>query len=174
VAKGAEADDAAQRLMYPSDYLEICRIIGQDCICLECMWTPIRQRCEDGSVRSLFDRSLKSRNDLARVVWPGEQDPGFREGLRQRSTDYYQELFRRALAAGIPLKFHSDGRLDEAMEMLTEMGFSGINPLDPSGIDCRDYKRRCGRQVTLSGGIELTFPLIQGTPQDVEDSIEKL
>jgi hypothetical protein len=266
VAKGASAGEAVRRPMYPQDYLEVCRVIGQDCICLECMWTPIRQRCADGSLKSLFDRSLKSRNDLSRVVWPGEQDlqrtlgylreyvqaargtgigvvlggasmfqtlyefviglhdclilsvedPGFLAELMERSADYYEQLFRRAvaegvdllllgddfafngglfmplatferlwrpayerimapaLAAGIPIKFHSDGRLDEAMEMLIDMGFSCINPLDPSGIDCRDYKRRYGRRVALSGGIELTFPLIQGTPQDVEEFIDKL
>jgi hypothetical protein len=266
VAKGASAGEAVRRPMYPQDYLEVCRVIGQDCICLECMWTPIRQRCADGSLKSLFDKSLKSRSDLARVVWPGEQDlqrtlgylreyvqaargtgigvvlggasmfqtlyefviglhdclilsvedPGFLAELMERSADYYEVLFRRAVAegvdilllgddfafngglfmplatferlwrpayerimapaleAGLPIKFHSDGKLDEAMEMLIEMGFSCINPLDPSGIDSRDYKRRYGRRITLSGGIDLTFPLIKGRPEDVEQTVKDL
>jgi uroporphyrinogen-III decarboxylase len=266
VAKGASAGEAVQRPMYPKDYLELCGVIGQDCMCVECMWTPIRQRSPDGRLVSFFDRSFKSRKDLKRVIWPGEEDmqkvlsyvreyvqaaratgigvvlggasmfqtlyefvigmhdcmimtledPELLCELMNRSADYYEELFRRAVAegvdlfllgddfafngglfvplptfegiwrpayerimapalqAGIPIKFHSDGKLDEAMEMLLDMGFSCINPLDPSGIDCRDYKRRYGNRVTLSGGINLTFPLITGTPGDVERTIEEL
>ncbi|MBN1836313.1 MAG: hypothetical protein JW820_10720 [Spirochaetales bacterium] len=266
VAKGAGASESVVRPMYPKDYIELCRIIGQDCICLECMWTPIYRRSEDGTLSKLYDRSFKSRADLGRVVWPGEadmertlgylreyvaavkgtpvgvclggasmfqtlyefvigmhdcmimtiEDPELLEELMQRSADYYEELFRRAvdigvdaillgddfafngglfvplatferiwrppyerimapfLEAGIPVKFHSDGKLDEAMEMLLDMGVSCINPLDPSGIDCRDYKRRYGHRVTLSGGINLTFPLIEGTPEDVERTIAEL
>jgi uroporphyrinogen-III decarboxylase len=266
VAKGASAGEAVQRPMHPKDYLELCGVIGQDCMCVECMWTPIRQRAPDGVVASFFDRSFKSREDLKRVVWPGEQDmektlryvreyvqaargtgvgvilggasmfqtlyefvigmhdcmiltledPDLLIELMQRSANYYEELFRRAVAegvdlfllgddfafngglfvplsiferiwrpayerimapaleAGIPIKFQSDGKLDEAMEMLLEMGFSCINPLDPSGIDCRDYKKRYGRRVTLSGGINLTFPLITGTPADVERTVQEL
>jgi len=265
-AKGASAGEAVQRPMHPEDYLELCRTIGQDCMCVECMWTPLRQRAPDGRLVSFFDRSFKRREDLKRVVWPGEEDrertlgyvreyvqaargtgigvilggasmfqtlyefvigmhdcmimtledPGLLAELLERSADYYEELFRRAvregvdlfllgddfafngglfvplsifekiwrpayerimapaLQAGIQLKFHSDGKLDEAMEMLLEMGFSCINPLDPSGIDCRDYKKRYGHRVTLSGGINLTFPLITGTPADVERTIEEL
>ena len=266
VAKGAAAGEAVQRPMHPKDYLEICRAIGQDCMCVECMWTPIRQRSPDGRLVSFFDRSFKSRKDLERVIWPGEEDmqrvlrsvreyvqaargtgvgvvlcgagmfqtlyefviglhdcmimmleqPDLLTELMDRSADYYEELFRRAVAegvdlfllgddfafngglfaplsafqriwrpayqrimapalqAGIPIKFHSDGKLDEAMELLLDMGFSCINPLDPSGIDYRDYKKRYGRRVTLSGGINLTFPLITGTPADVERTIEEL
>lgn len=266
VAKGASAGEAVQRPMYPKDYLELCQVIGQDSICVECMWTPIRQRTPDGRIISFYDRSLKSRKDLDRVVWPGEEDmektlryvreyvheacgtgigvslggasmfqtlyefvigmhdcmimtledPDMLAKLLNRSADYYEELIRRAVAegidllllgddfafngglfvplptferiwrpayqrimapaleAGIPIKFHSDGKLDEAMEMLIEMGFNCINPLDPSGIDCRDYKKRYGHRVTLSGGIDLTFPLIKGSPEDVENMVREL
>ena len=265
-AKGAAAGEAVQRPMYPADYIELCQVIGQDCILLECMWTPIYQRAKDGTLSKLYDRSLKSREDLGRVVWPGRadmdrtlryvreyvqavrgtslgvclggacmfqtlyefvigmhdsmilsvDDPEFLEELMQRSADYYEELIRCAVAegidvlllgddvafkgglfiplpvfekiwrpayerimasalrAGIPIKFHSDGKLDEAMEMLIDMGFSCINPLDPSGIDCRDYKRRYGHRVSLSGGIDLTFPLIGGRPDDVERAVRDL
>jgi hypothetical protein len=151
VAKGAGASEAVQRPMHPQDYIELCTIIGQDCICLECMWTPIYQRAEDGTMSKLYDRSFKSRADLERVVWPGEtdmertlgylreyvqavegtsvgvclggasmfqtlyefvigmhdcmimtvEDPELLEVLMQRSADYYEELFRRAVAVGL-------------------------------------------------------------------------
>ena len=44
--------------------------------------------------------------------------------------------------------------------------------MDPSGIDYREYKRRYGRRVTLSGNIDITWPLVQGTPADVERDVK--
>ena len=51
-AKGSEAAEGV-RPMYPQDYLELCRIIGQDAIVLENLWTPIKQRKPDGTHRRL-------------------------------------------------------------------------------------------------------------------------
>ena len=221
-AKGSEAAQGV-RPMYPHDYLELCRIIGQDAIVLENLWTPIKQRKPDGSVVAWTDRSLKSRADLARIVWPGERDleekvayvreyvaaargtgigvmflcgcifqtlyefvvgwndcmvmmleePELFEELMVRSADYFAELVRRVVAEGVdivfladdfaynkglfvrreimqklwrphfdrivapareadmPILFHSDGKIDDAVEMLLEMGVDCLNPMDP-------------------------------------------
>ncbi len=257
-AKGSQAGEGT-RPMFPADYLELCRIIGQDAIALEALWTPIKQRLPDGSVRLLNDRSLKGRKDLERVVWPDEQDMEERlryvreyvaaargtgigvifaggciwqtlyefviglhdcmimmledaelfDELMARSADYFVELVRRAIAegvdilfladdfafnkgmfveprqfarqwrphferiveparqAGVPVIFHSDGRIDDGVEMLLEMGVCCLTPMDPSGIDYRDYKKRYGHRVCLHGNIDLRWPLAQGTPDDV-------
>ena len=71
-AKGSEAAQGV-RPMFPHDYLELCRIIGQDAIVLESLWTPIKRRKPDGNVVAWNDRSLKSRADLERIVWPDER-----------------------------------------------------------------------------------------------------
>ncbi len=251
--------------MYATDYLELCRIIGQDAIVLENLWTPIRQRLPDGTAAVWSDRSLKGRADLDRVVWPGEseieeriayvreyvgaargtgigvmflcgciwqtlyefviglndcmvmmiEEPDLFDELMARSADYFAELVRRVIAegvdiifladdfaynkglfvrqkvmerlwrphfdrivapvreAGLPILFHSDGRLDDAMEMLLDMGIDCLNPMDPSGIDYRDYKRRYGQRVSLSGNIDITWPLVKGTPEDVERDVKE-
>ena len=251
--------------MYPEDYLELCRIIGQDAIVLENLWTPIRQRKDDGSVVAWNDRSLKSCADLERIVWPGERDlqeriayvreyveaargtgvgvmflcgcifqtlyefvigwtdcmvmlieePELFDQLMARSADYFAALMRRAIAEGVdivfladdfaynkglfveprrfeqlwrphfdrivepareagkPILFHSDGKIDDAVEMLLDMGVDCLNPMDPSGIDYRDYKRRYGHRVSLSGNIDITWPLVRGTPEDVERDVRQ-
>ena len=41
---------AFERRGYPDDYLELCRIIGQDAIVLENLWTSIKRRQPDGSL----------------------------------------------------------------------------------------------------------------------------
>ncbi len=81
-AKGSEAAQGA-RPMYPQDYLDLCRILGQDVIVLESLWTPIRQRKPDGTTVVWNDRSLKSRDDLERIVWPGADDLPERVGYNR-------------------------------------------------------------------------------------------
>ena len=47
-----------------------------------------------------------------------------------------------AVEAGLPVYFHSDGKIDEIIEDLIEMGVDCINPMDPYCIDYKDYKKR--------------------------------
>jgi uroporphyrinogen decarboxylase len=76
-----------------------------------------------------------------------------------------------AVNASIPIIFHSDGKIDDIVEDLIEMGVDCINPLDPYGIDYRDYKKRFGSRVALCGNIDIEFPLSKGTPEDVERDV---
>ena len=251
--------------MHAADYLEICSIIGQDALVVEQLWTPIKHRLADGSIGPITDHSIKTKADLARIVWPTEADMEERlqyvreyvaaargtgtgvmflgasvfqtlyefviglsdcmlmiyndrdtlEELMSRSADYFAELVRRAVAegidifypaddfafksglfvppnlfrelwaphydrilaparaAGLPILFHSDGRLDDAVEMLLDMGVDGITPMDPSGIDYRDYKKRYGHRVTLHGNIDIAWPLATGTPDEVDRDVRE-
>lgn len=261
-AKGAAAAEGT-RPMFPRDYIELCRIIGQDMIALEAIWTPIKHVRPDGTVGPITDRSIKTRDDLKRIVWPGEaeleekvryvreyvtaaqgtgigvlflcasifqtlyefvvglhdcmlivmENRDFLEELMSRSADYFAELVTRvvqsgidvlfaaddfafktglfvrpqlfeqvwrhhydrilapAREAGIPIMFHSDGKIDDAIDMLLDMGVSAIHPMDPSGVDYGDYKKRYGSQLTLFGNIDITWPLVQGTTADVERDV---
>jgi len=69
--------------------------------------------------------------------------------------------------------FHSDGKIDAGVEMLIEMGVNCITPMDPSGIDYREYKKRYGSRVTLHGNIDITWPLVMGNPADVEKDVRE-
>lgn len=262
-AKGA-SDNSELRPMYPTDYIELCRLIGQDAIALECLWTPIKRRRPDGTLETIADRSIKSPADFDQIVWPDDNDlhkqlgyireyveaargtglgvalcggaifqtlyefvigledcmvmvmteRDFMSELLNRSADYYAALFAQAIDAGIdilypaddfafnnglfvrpeifatfwrpayerliaparqadiPLWFHSDGKLDDAVEMLIDMGIDCISPMDPTGIDYRAYKKRFGQRVTLHGNIDITWPLVQGTPSDVDADVK--
>jgi uroporphyrinogen decarboxylase len=263
-AKGAAAAEGT-RPMVPRDYIELCQIIGQDAIALEAIWTPIKYRQPDGKLAPITDRSIKTRKDLERVVWPGEaeleerlqyvreyvaaargsgmavvfllgsifqtlyefvvglsdcmvmilEDRDLFDEMMSRSADYVSALARRAVAegidvlfpaddfafktgtfvrpelfekiwrphydrlmapareAGIPIMFHSDGKIDAGIEMLIEMGVTAIHPMDPSGVDYRDYKKRYGSRLTLFGNIDIEWPLVEGTPADVERDVRE-
>jgi len=84
---------------------------------------------------------------------------------------HFDRLMAPAREVGIPIVFHSDGKIDDAMEMLLDMGVHGLTPMDPSGIDYRDYKERYGHRVTFFGNIDITWPLATGTPADVEKDV---
>ena len=261
-AKGAAAAEGA-RPMFPRDYIQLCRTIGQDAIALEAIWTPLKHRRKDGRIGPITDRSIKSRRDLDRIIWPGEaeleerrqyvreyvaaakgaglgvvflcasifqtlyefviglndcmimilEDRDLFEELMSRSADYFAELARRVVAEGvdvffaaddfafktgtfvrpglfqevwrphydrilapareakIPIMFHSDGKIDACIPMLLDMGVNALHPMDPSGIDFRDYKKRYGSCLTLFGNIDITWPLVEGTPADVERDV---
>jgi len=263
-AKGSAASEQTLRPMYPKDYLELCRIIGQDAIALEAFWTPIKQKTPDGEVAAANDRSIRTKEDMKRIVWPSGEDMEERlcyvreyvseakgtgigvifcgfcifqtlyefvvgmhdcmvmlmedremfDELMTKSADYYEKLVREAVKegidilfaaddfafksglfvrphvfeelwrphfdrilapareAGIPIMFHSDGRIDDAVEMLLDMGVECVTPMDPSGTDYRDFKKRYGHRVTLHGNIDITWPLVKGTPADVERDVK--
>lgn len=261
-AKGSEAAEGV-RPMYASDYIEVCKMIGQDAIAMENFWTPLKHERADGTIGPITDRSIKSREDFSRIIWPDESDMEERlqyireyveavkgtdigvifsgfcifqtlyefvigmhdcmimlmedrdtfEELMSRSADYFVELIKKSIDAGVdfffaaddfafksgmfvrpamfeeiwrphfdrilapirdarkPILFHSDGKIDDAVEMLLDMGVNCVTPMDPSGIDYRDYKKRYGNRVTLHGNIDLTWPLATGTPADVEKDV---
>jgi methylmalonyl-CoA mutase cobalamin-binding domain/chain len=62
--------------MKSADYIEVCKIIGQDAMIVEAIWTPFKRRKPDGSTGGLIaDRSIKSRADFEKhVVLPDEAD----------------------------------------------------------------------------------------------------
>lgn len=263
-AKGVAAAEGT-RPMFARDYIELCQLIGQDAIAIEAIWTPIKHRRADGHIGPITDRSIKTRRDLERVIWPGEAELQERlqyireyvaaargtgtavlflcgsifqtlyefvvglsdcmvmileerdlfEEMMSRSADYVSELARRAVQegidvffpaddfafktgtfvrpevfeqvwrphydrimaparkAGVPIMFHSDGKIDAGIEMLLEMGVKAIHPMDPSGIDYRDYKKRFGGCLTLFGNIDIQWPLVEGTPEDVERDVRE-
>jgi uroporphyrinogen decarboxylase len=72
-AKGmADADKI--RPMFPRDFIDICRIIGQDTIVLEALWTPFKMHDPSGKVVPVTGRPVKSRADFDRLIMPTEAD----------------------------------------------------------------------------------------------------
>ena len=53
------------------------------------------------------------------------------------------------------------------------MGVDCMTPMDPTGIDYRDYMRRYGDRVTLHGSMDIEYPLVRGTPDDVDRDVRE-
>lgn len=82
-------------------------------------------------------------------------------------------IMEPAVSAGVPVFFHSDGKIDDVVEDLIEMGLNCLNPMDPSGVDYREYKKRYGDRLCLSGNVDIEFPLANGTPDDIEQDVKE-
>ncbi|MBC8390922.1 MAG: hypothetical protein H8E13_23090, partial [Actinobacteria bacterium] len=112
-------------------------------------------------------------------VWPAD-DVAFKTGLfippkimREIWVPRMARIMEPAVNAGVPVMFHSDGKIDDIVEDLIEMGLSCLNPMDPYGIDYREYKKRYGDRLCLSGNVDIEFPLSKGTPEDVDADVKK-
>ncbi len=72
-AKGmADADKI--RPMFPKDFIDICRLVGQDTIVLEALWTPFKMHDASGKVVPVSGRPVKTRADFERLIMPSQAD----------------------------------------------------------------------------------------------------
>jgi hypothetical protein len=69
---------------------------------------------------------------------------------------------------GVKCLFHSDGNIMAVMDDLVEAGIDGINPIETlSGMNVGELKRRYGDRIFLTGGIDMSQLLSNGTPDEV-------
>lgn len=81
-------------------------------------------------------------------------------------------IMEPAVSAGVPVFFHSDGKIDDVVEDLIEMGVSCLNPMDPYSVNYKEYKKRYGKRLCLSGNMDIEFPLTKGIPSDVDEDVK--
>ncbi len=115
----------------------------------------------------------------ADFIFPAD-DVAFKTGLfippklmKEMWVPRMARIMEPAVNAGIPIMFHSDGKIDDIVEDLIDMGLNCLNPLDPYGIDYADYKARYGDRLCLSGNVDIEFPLSNGAPEDVDADVKK-
>ena len=117
-------------------------------------------------------------NEGVDFVFPAD-DVAFKTGLfippkifKDLWVSRMSRIMEPAKNAGVPIMFHSDGKIDDIVEDLIEMGLDCLNPMDPYGIDYEDYKKRYGDRLCLSGNVDIEFPLSKGTPEDVDADVK--
>ena len=195
-----DENDIEERLQYVREYVQAAKetdigvilcgacifqtlyefVIGlQDCMVMmlqeEDLFNELMEKSAD-YFSVLVKRAVEEGIDILFLA----DDFAYNKGLFVR-PEVFERLwhphFDRIVApgreAGIPIIFHSDGKIDEAVEMLIDMGIQCITPMDPSGIDYRDYKKRYGNKVTLHGNIDIEWPLATGTCEDVEKDVKE-
>ena len=67
-AKGASEDEYVSPPMDPGDYIEICKMIGQDAIGFDALWAPLKMMGSDGKPHIITDGSVHTWEQLDRVI----------------------------------------------------------------------------------------------------------
>lgn len=115
------------------------------------------------------------------ILWYAD-DIAFNTSLMV-SPDFFLEKLKPRMKrvldlVKIPKIYHSDGCLMPVMEDIIELGFNGLHPLDPGGMDIELVKQMYGSRICLIGNIDLRYTLVNGTVEEVKaevkDRIEKI
>jgi len=71
---------------------------------------------------------------------------------------------------GLKCLFHSDGYLMEVMDDLLAAGIDGINPIETvAGMSLSEVKQTYGSRIFITGGIDMSQLLSNGTPEEVRE-----
>lgn len=81
-------------------------------------------------------------------------------------------LVRVVKAIHKPWILHSDGNLEALLPQLLPLGFQGLHPIDPSGMDIVEMKQKYGDKICLLGNIDLRHTLTRGTLRDVKQEVK--
>jgi len=90
----------------------------------------------------------------------------------------YGESYRRMAEAihkqGKKLIFHSCGNIYPLLDKFIEWGFDGIITMEPTaGVNLGEVRKRVGHRLTLVGNLDVSYLLVRGTRQEVEDAVKQ-
>jgi len=93
--------------------------------------------------------------------------------LRQEWIPLIQRMLEPVRKLAIPIVFHSCGRLDGIIPMVLDLGFVGLNPIQPNCNDIYNIKKQYGHRICLIGNIDIAGVLSRGKPSDVNADVRR-
>ena len=111
----------------------------------------------------LFDGDCAYKNAL--MIRPDM----FREFTFERTKETVAHL--REIA--IPYTFHTDGKLDDVIPMLIELGFSAVHGCEKQANDLDELVERFGDSICLVGNMDVVF-LAHATVEEVRRETEQM
>ena len=94
--------------------------------------------------------------------------------LKELWLPRYKKMIKPAKEAGVPVIFHSCGRVTPIMDsIIMELGIDGLNPIEPYSNDIYEIKQKYGSRLTLSGNIDIAGPLAFGTEEEVRKDVKE-
>jgi len=138
----------------------------------------------------LLERTMKHSLALSRelvkmgvdILWWGD-DVGvetgplmrpelFRRLLKSRYARAFSEL--RGLNKNLKIAFHSDGKVEWALDDLVEVGVDIINPLQPDANDVAAVKKRYRKKLAVWGNADTRNVMSRGSVQEVVEEVKKV
>ncbi|MDO8683660.1 MAG: uroporphyrinogen decarboxylase family protein [Armatimonadota bacterium] len=131
---------------------------------------------EEGTRRAIREVIVPLGIDV--VLFDG--DCAYKNGLMVNPAIFRKLVFERTAKTIAPLKeagilytLHSDGKADELLPLLVELGFSGFHGVEAQANDLGDIKQRFGRDITLIGNMDVVF-LTYATVEEVRAETERM
>ena len=90
---------------------------------------------------------------------------------RQLIKPRLARLFAPFVARGLPVLMHSDGRIDEIVPDLVEIGLTALNPVQPEVLDHRWLRSTFGGRLAFYGGVSTQTVLPHGSPDEVRAAV---
>lgn len=93
------------------------------------------------------------------------------EVLRRYAFPQFRQMVGLAHDHGVLAIYHSDGKIDAILEDIIEIGFDGLNPIDPNALDIFQINKQIKGRISISGNIDLEHTLPYGTPEEVDEAV---
>ena len=115
------------------------------------------------------------------ILWLAD-DYGTQRALMMRPEvwrEWFKERLRRVIAAAKAIRpellvaFHSDGKIDEMIPDLIEIGVDVLNPLQPEVMDPARIKREYGQDLAFWGGVGTQTTLPFGSAAEVRETVKR-
>ena len=116
-------------------------------------------------------------DDLALVMV--NDDIGYNSGL-MINPDMFMDIFphrmKRLIAPakehGLLTLMHTDGKMDNILPILYDVGFNAAHPIEPESNDIVEVKKQWARKMALIGNVHTPL-LAYGTPEAIEEQVKE-
>jgi len=93
--------------------------------------------------------------------------------FRRLVFDRTKETVAHLKRLGIPYVFHTDGKLDDVIPLLIELGFSAVHGCEKNANDLKRLVDVFGDNIVLAGNMDVVF-LSKATPEEVKRETEEM
>jgi uroporphyrinogen decarboxylase len=138
----------------------------------------------DAAFEWVEERSRRAIDYLVKEVGPDfvlfDGDCSYKHGLmvnprifRRLVMEKTRETVMHVKQLGIPYTFHTDGKLDDVIPILVELGFCAVHGCEKKANDLDHLVREFGDDIVLVGNMDVVF-LSNATPEEVREETEKM
>ena len=128
-----------------------------------------------GHVREQMDAGANAINFSA--PWTGQNFVS-REMYEEVIAPAQGYIARVCRERGVPCYCHTCGAIDDRLELIIDIGFAGLECLDPpplGNVKLEDAVRRIGHRAFIKGNIDPVNLLLNGTPEEVyNDAVRRV
>ena len=111
-------------------------------------------------------------DDIANEKGPYIDPKLYRELIKPRHAHMVEEI--KKINKDIKIAFHTDGKIEWALDDLVEIGIDILNPLQPDVNDVEGIKKKYGKKLSFWGNVDTRNIMTSGSFLDVVNEVKKV